>query len=62
MRTELHQKLLANVILSTKSEPLSIKRFRQSASASGVAFYIGACFAAALGLLALAFSKFSLSF
>ncbi len=62
MRTELHQKLLANVILSTKSETLTIKRFRQSSLASGAVFYIGAFVAAALGLVALVFSKFSLSF
>jgi|GEM_PF-3794385 len=62
MRTELHQKLLANVILSTKSEPLSIKRFRHSAVASSAVFYVAAGFAAVIGLIALAFSKFSYSF
>ncbi len=61
MRTELHQKLLANVILSTKSEPLSIKRLRHSAT-GGVLFYLAASCAAALGLLALAFTKWNESF
>ncbi|HYX39043.1 MAG: hypothetical protein M3Q07_00600 [Pseudobdellovibrionaceae bacterium] len=62
MRTELHQKLLANVILSTKSEPLSIKRFRHSATASGVLFYLAASCAAALGLLVLALTKWTHAF
>jgi hypothetical protein len=61
MRTELHQKLLANVILSTKSEPLSIKRLRQSAT-SGAFLYLAASCLAALGLLVLAFSKWTHSF
>ncbi len=57
MRTELHQKLFANVILSTKSEPLSSKRFRQTATGSGAVYYAAVTFAVAIALIALIFSK-----